>query len=130
MTTVTHEEMLATLRCVLKFIPGPFRLTLTSESNQFKATWIVLGQAAQASGLPEGRASLSEMESDILQALGDDTLTGEQIAARTVYPFESNFRACLAALRRRGILGGEKGQPGYFVTALGQPLVDGGPAAS
>jgi hypothetical protein len=120
--------MLATLQCVLRFVPGPFRLTLVSESGQFKASWDVVGQAAQA--VPEGRASLSEMESDILHALGDETLTGEQIAERTIYPFESNFRACLAAMRRRGILGGEKGKPGYYVTAAGHPLLDGRPAVS
>ena len=60
-------------------------------------------------------AALSEMESTILEALGADTLTGQQIADRAGYPYEAGLRAALAGLRRRGILGGATGSPGYFV---------------
>jgi len=58
---------------------------------------------------------LNEMEENILEAIGDETLTGQQIAERAGYPFDGDLRVCLAAMRRRGLLAGKKGQPGYSV---------------
>jgi hypothetical protein len=59
---------------------------------------------------------LSEMEACVLEALGNRTMTGQQIADGAGYPYEATLRACLASLRRRGVLGGSPGAPGYFVT--------------
>jgi hypothetical protein len=55
------------------------------------------------------------MERCVVEALGGETLAGQQIADRAGYPFDSGLRACLASLRRRGVLGGEAGASGYFV---------------
>lgn len=57
--------------------------------------------------------NLSEIESNILDALGGETLTGEQISRKAGYPFNSTFKAVLASLRRRNIL--ENLSPGYRV---------------
>jgi hypothetical protein len=47
---------------------------------------------------------LSPLESTILQALGDETLGAEDLAARAGYPNTSYFRTVLAGLRRRGLI--------------------------
>jgi hypothetical protein len=56
---------------------------------------------------------LSEIEENILEALGSETLTGEHIAERAGYPSNSNFRTALSGMVRRGILG--NANPGYFL---------------
>lgn len=52
---------------------------------------------------PDG-GTLNEMERCIIEALGAETLTGEQLAQRSGYPHDSRFRHVLASLRRRGVL--------------------------
>jgi hypothetical protein len=76
-------------------------------------------------GAPSSR-TFSEMEECVFKALESDTLTGQQIADRAGYPFDSALRACLAALRRRGILGGRPGDVGYCLTEEGRRLVSRG----
>lgn len=62
---------------------------------------------------PPTNSVLNEIERDILNTLGDDTLTGQSIADRTrVYKYNSHFRDTLAGLVRRGVLS-NKGR-GYF----------------
>jgi hypothetical protein len=53
------------------------------------------------------------LESTIVEALGVDTLTGEEIAKRCKATFNSHFKSTLSALRKRGIL--ENRAPGYRV---------------
>jgi hypothetical protein len=55
----------------------------------------------------------SEMEKTIIEAINSDTLTGEQVAAKSGYPYDGSLKAALASLRRRGVLG--NAHPGYFV---------------
>lgn len=55
---------------------------------------------------------LNDLEKDILQALGMDTLTGEEIAKRAKRNYDSTFKGALAGLRRRRILGNRN--PGYY----------------
>ena len=56
---------------------------------------------------------LNDIEQDIIEALGDETLTGEKLAKEVGRPYNFKFRSSLSGLRRRGILGNKK--PGYFL---------------
>jgi len=56
---------------------------------------------------------LNEIEQGIIEALGDETLTGEKLARETGRPYNFKFRSSLSGLRKRGILGNKK--PGYFL---------------
>ena len=56
--------------------------------------------------------NLNDLEQDIVDALGTDTLTGEKIAKRANRNCDSTFKAALASLRRQGILGNNN--PGYY----------------
>ena len=56
---------------------------------------------------------LDEIEQDIIEALGDETLTGEKLAKKAGRPYSFKFRSSLSGLRKRGILGNKK--PGYFL---------------
>jgi hypothetical protein len=64
-------------------------------------------------------ARLTDTERNILEALGADRLTGEQLAKRAGYPFNSNFKGTLSSLRKRGVLG--NAAPGYFVIDAHRP---------
>jgi len=56
---------------------------------------------------------LSTTESNIIEALGTDILTFEQLAAKTGYEVSGHFRRTVSSLSKRGILGNKR--PGYFV---------------
>jgi hypothetical protein len=62
---------------------------------------------------PATKAELNDTEQNIVDAVGSDCLTGEQIAKRTGYPYNSNFKATLSSLHKRGIL--ENMKPGYVL---------------
>jgi hypothetical protein len=51
---------------------------------------------------------LNEVEQDMIEALGDETLTGEKLAKEAGRPYNFKFRSSLSGLRRRGILGNKK----------------------
>jgi len=67
---------------------------------------------------------LNDTERNILQALGPDTMTGECLAKKAGYPFNSNFKSTLSSLRKRRILG--NASPGYFVVEEFHHLPDKG----
>jgi hypothetical protein len=48
---------------------------------------------------------LNATEKRLLNALGDKTLTGEELASRANYPYNSNIKQTLSSLVKRGILG-------------------------
>ena len=54
---------------------------------------------------------LSERERDILDALGDQTMTAEELAKRAGYKLDGYFRSLLSRLRKRGLLMNLR--PGY-----------------
>lgn len=56
---------------------------------------------------------LNEAEQNIIEALHTETLTGEKLAKKAGYPYNSNFKSTLSSLRKRYILGNKA--PGYFV---------------
>jgi hypothetical protein len=56
---------------------------------------------------------LTDTESNIIEALSTNVMTGEELAVRAGYPYNSNFKSTLSSLRKRGILGNKA--PGYFV---------------
>jgi len=56
---------------------------------------------------------LNQIELNIIEALGDDTLKLEELAPRAGYEVGGYLRKTLSSLVKRGILGNKK--PGYFV---------------
>lgn len=64
---------------------------------------------------PASDLALTEMESAVLTVLGhlgpDQVLTGSEIATKAGYPYHAGLKACLATLRRRGLV--ENRAPGY-----------------
>ncbi|MHC4354855.1 MAG: hypothetical protein ACYTE3_28150 [Planctomycetota bacterium] len=54
-----------------------------------------------------------DTEQDIIEALGDSTLTGQKLAKKAGYPYNFKFKSSLSGLRKRGILGNKS--PGYFL---------------
>ena len=57
--------------------------------------------------------SPGDSEQHIINTLGKQTLTGEQIARACSFPYNSNFKSHLSSLRKRHILGNRA--PGYFL---------------
>ena len=55
---------------------------------------------------------LTDTENNILEALGDETLTGAQLLGKAGYDNSSHYRMTLSNLVKRGILGRNPG--GYF----------------
>ena len=64
---------------------------------------------------------LRTIEQNIIEALGTDTLTLEQIAPRAGYEVNGHFKKAVSSLSKRGILGNRR--PGYFVQPQYQRLV-------
>ncbi len=54
---------------------------------------------------------LNETESNILEALGDDKLTGEQLAKKAGYTHNSHFKSTLSSMVKRKLLVND--HPGY-----------------
>jgi hypothetical protein len=67
---------------------------------------------------------LSDAEQNIIEALGLETMTGEVLAQKAGYPFNSNFKSTLSSMRKRGILG--NASPGYFLADAFKHLLDKG----
>lgn len=73
--------------------------------------------------LAQGRQlSLSEADNNIIEALGRDTVKGEDLAVKAGYPYNSNFKTTCATLRKRKILGNKS--PGYFLEPKYHYLLD------
>jgi hypothetical protein len=65
---------------------------------------------------PDIHSSMDELrtiEKNIIEALGKDTLTLEQLAAKAGYEVGGHFKRAISSLSKRGILGNKR--PGYFV---------------
>jgi predicted transcriptional regulator of viral defense system len=56
---------------------------------------------------------LNRTEKNIIKALGDETLTVEELAVTAGYEVSGYFRRTLSSLRKRGILANK--QPGYYL---------------
>ena len=80
--------------------------------------------SVSAPGTPAPRvaAKLSDAEEIIIEALGRETMTGEVVAKKAGYPFNSNFKSTLSSMRKRGLLG--NASPGYFLTDAYLYLLD------
>jgi hypothetical protein len=63
--------------------------------------------------LNDAESSLNDTEQDIIEALGNETLTGEKLAKEAGYRYDFKFKSSLSGLRKRGILGNKS--PGYFL---------------
>ena len=53
----------------------------------------------------ESAAILNTIESNILEAIGTKRMVGEKIAKPAGYPFNSNLKATLSSMRKRGMTG-------------------------
>ena len=74
-------------------------------------------QLKQFVGLLETRMAtkeeiLNETEKNILEALGDKTMIGEEIAPLAGYKCDGHFKGTLARLVKRNIMGNKR--PGYY----------------
>ena len=58
-------------------------------------------------------SQLNDQESNIVTALKEGTMTGEKLARKAGYPFNSNLRTTLSNLKKRGIIN-NRGN-GYFL---------------
>lgn len=56
---------------------------------------------------------LTTAQKNIIEALGEDTLTVEQLAPKAGYELSGHFREAVNSLRKCGILGNNR--PGYYV---------------
>ena len=56
---------------------------------------------------------LNRTEKIIIEALGDETLTVEELAIKSGYEVSGYFRRTLTSLRKRGILANKR--PGYYL---------------
>ena len=56
---------------------------------------------------------LRVIERNIIEALGTDTLTLEQLAPKAGYEVNGHFKKAVSSLSKHGILGNKR--PGYFV---------------
>lgn len=56
---------------------------------------------------------LNKTEKTIVKALGNETLTVEELAVKAGYEVSGYFRRTLSSLRKRGILANK--QPGYYL---------------
>jgi hypothetical protein len=63
--------------------------------------------------LNDAEHGLDDAEQDIIEAIGNETLTGEKLAKKAGRPYNFKFKSSLSGLRKRGILGNKK--PGYFL---------------
>lgn len=54
---------------------------------------------------------LTDRESDIIEAIGDKTLTGERVAKSAGYKFDGHFKGILSSMVKREII--ENCHPGY-----------------
>jgi len=104
---------------VLPFLPvvvtleDGTRIHLESEVDRFLAEFV---RQRRQQALPGGEVGqpaprLTAAEQNILEALGDGTLTGEKLAEKAGYPCNSNFKNTLSSLVKRGILVNDR--PGY-----------------
>ena len=56
---------------------------------------------------------LNKTEKTIIEALGDQALTVEELAVKAGYEVSGHFRHTISSLRKRGILANK--QPGYYL---------------
>lgn len=56
---------------------------------------------------------LTTTQKNIIEALGKDALTVEELALKAGYELSGHFREAVNSLRKSGILGNNR--PGYFV---------------
>lgn len=70
-------------------------------------------QSPQSTGEASGQQQVfNEMETNLLEALGDETMHAEALAKKAGYPNNSNFRTACANLVRRQLFG--KSRQGYY----------------
>lgn len=76
----------------------PVRVTLSAGGDQ-RVTYLIPVRPT-----PDTHQGLSQLEADVLTALGRETLPAREIARKAGYRLNSHFRQVLADMRRRGLL--------------------------
>ncbi len=109
-----REQLIKALVRFLRSLPEAITVSASSASSQATFQFPAINGSATPSPGALAIPVLNEMEQDILGALGIETMNGQELADKAGYPFESTFRLTLAAMRRRGLLGGKVGDRGYF----------------
>jgi hypothetical protein len=95
-------------------LPKKLEAVLAEIVDEFFAEWSRRQQNPQAAPVTQaGRPAprLTEAEQNILEAIGNTTLTGEKLADKAGYPCNSNFKNTLSSLVKRGLLINDR--PGY-----------------
>ena len=71
------------------------------------------GQSSETAGGGRGSATgFTDTEENILEALGNEHMTGPALLRKAGYDYSSHYRQILSNLRKRGILGHD--ETGYF----------------
>ena len=74
----------------------------------------IIQEAGHDTLMPDdSEQNLDDIEKDIIEFLGDKTLTGAKLAKDAGHPYDFKFKSSLSGLRKRGILGNKS--PGYFL---------------
>jgi hypothetical protein len=79
------------------------------------------GNSPPAAGDNKYLPQLNEREVNLLTAIGPNRLTGEKVAQKAGYPFNSTTKQTLASMRRNAILRNRPG--GYEADDLGKKLL-------
>lgn len=105
-------DVLPSLPVVVALEDGTL-IHLESEVDRFLAEFVRQRRHQPAPGSEDGQPAprLTAAEENILEALGDGKLTGEKLAQKAGYPFNSNFKNTLSSLVKRGLLANDR--PGY-----------------
>ena len=92
----------------------PLLARLAAAAKPMEATYRRGGWLARLVVQPATEGDrLNDVERDILEALDGKTMTADEISKAAGYPNDRGLRACLASLRRRGLLTGQPGETGY-----------------
>ena len=103
--------------CIAKFFNIPLEKFDYQGSGQTDVDPNLVNELKHFVGLLETRVVkreeiLNETEKNILEALGDKTMIGEEIAPLAGYKCDGHFKGTLARLVKRNILGNKR--PGYY----------------
>lgn len=118
---ITFVELIALAKDCADSLPGDERIMLVHRGADGEAKARVCFRGALpvkgAPSVSRPPLPLNETEQTIVDAIdADQNLTGDEIADRTGYTYDGWFRGQLASMRKREILTGAKGEPGYGVS--------------
>ena len=131
MPTSDDDVASVAARWIQEHFPGTraFVVSIASPKNGRIPYLSRLVKIPQAAGPADaGRAKLSQADRTVLEAVAGlpDAPTGQEIAKAAGYPYDSHLKMKLSLLRRRGLLGGGRGDTGYPLTDRAVELLSEG----